>query len=55
VVVQVRRSHLSASVKLKNGRALPEMGFAVLDAPMSEKSIKKFAAQIAAAVREARL
>ena len=55
VVVHVRRAHLSASVKLKNGRALPEMGFAVSDAPISEKSVKKFADQIAAAVREARL
>jgi hypothetical protein len=41
-------------VKLANGKVLPEIGLAVSDAPPSAPAIKKFAAQIAVAVRDAR-
>jgi hypothetical protein len=53
VEIQVRRSHLSATVKLADGRTLPEIGLAVSDAPLSGNAIKSFALQIAMAVREA--
>jgi hypothetical protein len=54
VTVHVKRSHMSANVKLTNGKVLPEIGLAVSDAPPSGADIKKFAAQIAASVRDAR-
>jgi hypothetical protein len=53
VVVHVRRSHLAADVKLADGRALPQIGFAMSDAPLSKEAIKRFAVQIADAVRAA--
>jgi hypothetical protein len=52
VVIHVRRSHLSANVELADGRALPEIGFAVSDAPLSSDSVKRFAARIAAVVAD---
>lgn len=52
VEVQVRKSHLIANVRLPSGRTLPEIGFAMSDAPLSNKAIERFALQIAAAVHE---
>ena len=54
VTILARRTHLSATVRLADGRTLPDLGLAVSDAPVSRNAIKRFALQIAEAVRSAK-
>ncbi|QIK79186.1 hypothetical protein G7077_10055 [Sphingomonas piscis] len=51
--VQVRRSHLRAQVLLIDGTRLPDIGFSVSDAALSEQSIRDFAEHVAGTVKSA--
>lgn len=53
VTVQIRRTHMMATVTMRDGRTLADIGFAISDSDVSTASLTTFAEHIAAVVGNA--